>query len=216
MGPKGALAAQVGSGPDIIMGWNDDPFVYPDKLVDMTDLVENMGRAHGGWYDNARSYCYDQDVKRWVSLPVGCTGNAVNYRKSWVKEAGFNEFPKDLDGMLKLARVLEEERPSAGLFARPRGRRREQLDALDPVGVRRQAGQPRQLDRDQLRPKRSTRSTTRASCRRRSSTASPAGTTPSNNKAFAGGQHRHDDERHQHLVQRQAKIRPTSSPTSRT
>ena len=108
MGPKGALAAQVGSGPDIIMGWNDDPFVYPDKLVDMTDLVENMGRAHGGWYDNARSYCYDQDVKRWVSLPVGCTGNAVNYRKSWVKEAGFNEFPKDLDGMLKLARVLKK------------------------------------------------------------------------------------------------------------
>src|SRR3982075_1422006 len=27
--PKAALAAQVGSGPDIIMGWNDDPFVYP-------------------------------------------------------------------------------------------------------------------------------------------------------------------------------------------
>jgi multiple sugar transport system substrate-binding protein len=90
------------------MGWNDDPFVYPDKLVDMTDVVENLGRAHGGWYDNARSYCYDQDVKRWVSLPVGCTGNALNYRKSWVKEAGFNEFPKDLDGMLKLARVLKK------------------------------------------------------------------------------------------------------------
>jgi multiple sugar transport system substrate-binding protein len=108
MGPKGALAAQVGSGPDIIMGWNDDPFVYPDKLVDMTDLVENMGRAHGGWYDNARSYCYDQDVKRWVSLPIGCTGNALNYRKSWVKEAGFNEFPKDLDGLLKLARALKK------------------------------------------------------------------------------------------------------------
>ena len=46
--PKAALAAQVGSGPDIVMGWNDDPFVYPDKLVDMTDLVEYMGKAHGG------------------------------------------------------------------------------------------------------------------------------------------------------------------------
>ena len=46
--PKAALAAQVNSGPDIIMGWNDDPFLYPDKLVDMTDIAESMGRAHGG------------------------------------------------------------------------------------------------------------------------------------------------------------------------
>ena len=106
--PKAALAAQVGSGPDIIMGWNDDPFVYPDKLVDMSDVVEYMGRAHGGYYDNARSYCYDTDVKRWVALPIGCTGNALNYRKSWAREAGFNEFPKDLDGMLKMARNLKK------------------------------------------------------------------------------------------------------------
>ncbi len=106
--PKAALAAQVGSGPDIIMGWNDDPFVYPDKLVDMSDVVDHMGKTHGGWYDNARSYCYDQDVKRWVALPVGCTGNAINYRKSWAKEAGFNEFPKDLDGLLKLARGMKK------------------------------------------------------------------------------------------------------------
>jgi multiple sugar transport system substrate-binding protein len=106
--PKAALAAQVGSGPDIIMGWNDDPFVYPDKLVDMSDLVDHMGKAHGGWYDNARQYCYDTDVKRWVAFPVGCTGNAVNYRKSWMREAGFNEFPKDLDGMLKLSRALKK------------------------------------------------------------------------------------------------------------
>ena len=90
------------------MGWNDDPFVYPDKLVDMSDLVDHMGRTHGGWYDNARSYCFDQDVKRWVALPVGCTGNAINYRVKWMHEAGFNEFPKDLDGFLKLARGLKK------------------------------------------------------------------------------------------------------------
>jgi multiple sugar transport system substrate-binding protein len=47
-------------------------------------------------------------VKRWVAFPIGCTGNAINYRKSWAKEAGFNEFPKDLDGMLKLARGMKK------------------------------------------------------------------------------------------------------------
>jgi multiple sugar transport system substrate-binding protein len=106
--PKAALAAQVGSGPDIIMGWNDDPFVYPDKLVDMTDLADYMGKVHGGYFDTGRSYCYDPDVKRWVSMPIGVTGNALVYRKSWAKEAGYSEFPKDLDNMLKLARGLKK------------------------------------------------------------------------------------------------------------
>ena len=106
--PKAALAAQVGSGPDLIMGWNDDPFVYPDKLVDVTDLAEYMGKAHGGYYDAAHTYCYDPEVKRWVALPIGVTGNALVYRRSWAKEAGFNEFPKDLDGMLKLSRALKK------------------------------------------------------------------------------------------------------------
>jgi multiple sugar transport system substrate-binding protein len=106
--PKAALAAQVGSGPDIIMGWNDDPFVYPDKLVDMSDLAEYLGKAHGGYFDTARTYCYDPEVKRWVSQPIGVTGNALVYRKSYAKEAGFSEFPKDFDGMLKLARGLKK------------------------------------------------------------------------------------------------------------
>ena len=34
--PKAAVAANVGSGPDIIIGWFDDPFQYPDKLVDVS------------------------------------------------------------------------------------------------------------------------------------------------------------------------------------
>nr|MCU0804633.1 ABC transporter substrate-binding protein [Burkholderiales bacterium] len=36
--PKAAVAANVGSGPDIIYGWFDDPHQYPDKLVDVTDI----------------------------------------------------------------------------------------------------------------------------------------------------------------------------------
>ena len=30
--PKAAVAANVGSGPDMVMSWFDDPFQYPDKL----------------------------------------------------------------------------------------------------------------------------------------------------------------------------------------
>src|SRR2546430_17642226 len=33
--PKAALAANLGTGPDIIMGWYDDPHTNPQKLVDV-------------------------------------------------------------------------------------------------------------------------------------------------------------------------------------
>ena len=48
--PKAAVAANVGGGPDIIMGTLDDPFKFPDKLLDMTDLAEYLGAKFGGWY----------------------------------------------------------------------------------------------------------------------------------------------------------------------
>src|SRR3546814_635718 len=38
--PKTAVAANIGSGPDIILGWNDDPHQYPDKRLDLTDIAE--------------------------------------------------------------------------------------------------------------------------------------------------------------------------------
>ena len=41
--PKAAVAANVGAGPDIIMGTNDDPFKFSEKLLDVTDL--EIGRA---------------------------------------------------------------------------------------------------------------------------------------------------------------------------
>src|SRR3546814_6653634 len=54
--PKAAVAANVGSGPDIILGWFDDPHQYPDKLVPLTDLADYLGNKYGGWYDAAQRY----------------------------------------------------------------------------------------------------------------------------------------------------------------
>ena len=38
--PKAAVAANIGSGPDIIIGTYEDAHQYPDKLVDVTDLCQ--------------------------------------------------------------------------------------------------------------------------------------------------------------------------------
>src|SRR5204862_7561271 len=70
--PKAAVAANVGSGPDIILGWYDDAHLYPDKLVDLTDLATWVGRRNGGWYPIAERY--GKKDNRRIGLPLGPPG----------------------------------------------------------------------------------------------------------------------------------------------
>src|ERR1700753_1203537 len=46
--PKPPVPANVGSGPDIILSTNDDANLYPDKLLDVTDLANYLGGKYGG------------------------------------------------------------------------------------------------------------------------------------------------------------------------
>jgi multiple sugar transport system substrate-binding protein len=103
--PKAAVAANVGSGPDIIIGTNDDPHQYPTKLLDLTDVAEYLGKKYGGWYDMFRQYGMSNG--RWIALPQGAGQGAVVYRESHVKAAGFSGIPRDLDGFLKLCQALK-------------------------------------------------------------------------------------------------------------
>jgi multiple sugar transport system substrate-binding protein len=110
--PKAAVAANVGSGPDIMFVWFDDPFQYPDKLLDVTDLATSLGDKYGGWYDGPKSYATRDG--RFIGLPLAVIGNAICYRESWVKEAGFAEFPKDTGGLLELCKALKAKGHPAG------------------------------------------------------------------------------------------------------
>src|SRR5690349_20669266 len=71
--PKAAVAANTGAGPDIILGWFDDPHQYPDKLVDLSELAGYIGKKYGGWYDVCQRYG-TRDGK-WIALPLGVIGN---------------------------------------------------------------------------------------------------------------------------------------------
>ncbi len=102
--PKAAVAANVGSGPDIIIGWFDDPHQYPDKLVDLTDVAEYLGGKYGGWYPVAERYGKKGD--RWIGLPLGAAGACMVYRQSWVQEAGYETFPTDYQEVLECAKKL--------------------------------------------------------------------------------------------------------------
>ncbi|MEX0758196.1 MAG: extracellular solute-binding protein, partial [Tistlia sp.] len=111
--PKAAVAANVGDGPDIIVGWFDDPHQYPDKLVDLTDLAGYLGNKYGGWYPVAERYATRDG--RWIGLPLGAAGACMVYRQSWVQEAGFEEFPRDYQEVLKCAQALKKNNRPMGM-----------------------------------------------------------------------------------------------------
>jgi multiple sugar transport system substrate-binding protein len=110
--PKAAVAANVGAGPDLIIGTLDDPHKFPDKLIDMTDLAEYLGAKYGGWYDVCKRY--GMRGERWIALPQGAPGGCMNYRVSHMRAAGFEEFPKDTAGFLKLCQNLKAKGTPAG------------------------------------------------------------------------------------------------------
>ena len=103
--PKAAVAANVGSGPDIIIGTFEDAHQYPDKLVDVTDLCNYLGGKYGGWYDVCKTYCTSK--AKWIAVPMGAAGACLVYRESAMKAAGFETFPKDTAGFLKLCQALK-------------------------------------------------------------------------------------------------------------
>ncbi|HVL59621.1 MAG TPA: ABC transporter substrate-binding protein [Burkholderiaceae bacterium] len=111
--PKAAVAANIGSGPDIVLSTNDDANLYPEKLVDVTDLADYLGRKYGGWYPVCEQYLRP-DGKNWIGIPLGAAGNALVYRISQVKAAGFDKFPEDTDGFLKLMQALKAKGTPGG------------------------------------------------------------------------------------------------------
>ena len=112
--PKAAVAANTGAGPDIILSTNDDANLYPEKLLDVTDLAEYLGRKYGGWYPAVEAYL-KPDGKKWIGLGLGAAGSYMVYRESHMKAAGFDSFPKDTDGFLKLLRALAAKGTPGGM-----------------------------------------------------------------------------------------------------
>ncbi|MBV9811312.1 MAG: carbohydrate ABC transporter substrate-binding protein [Acetobacteraceae bacterium] len=106
--PQTAVAANTGAGPDVIIGWPDDPHLYADKLTDLSDIAEYLGKKYGGWYFLADKYGKRWGTNNWIALPMGGSGGPVVYRESWVKQAGFDRIPDDLDQFLTLCRNLQK------------------------------------------------------------------------------------------------------------
>jgi multiple sugar transport system substrate-binding protein len=112
--PKAAVAANTGAGPDIILSTNDDANLYPEKLLDVTDLCEYLGKKYGGWYPACEAFLRP-DGKRWLGVALGSAGAMMVYRESMLKAAGIDSFPKNTDDFLKMFKALHAKGTPGGM-----------------------------------------------------------------------------------------------------
>jgi multiple sugar transport system substrate-binding protein len=109
-----AVTANTGAGPDIIMGFSDAPHIYVDKLVEVSDIAEYLGRKYGGWMFAAEKLGKRHGTNNWIGLPIGGTAGPLVWRKSAVNQVGFQTPPNDLPGFLDLCRKLRQANRPAG------------------------------------------------------------------------------------------------------
>src|SRR5438132_7588535 len=105
--PRIAAAVQSGSGADIFNFQYNWPHLYQNAVVDVSDLASALGKAEGGFYEVWAPSC--EVNGKWLSVPHSIVGNAVAYRKSWLKEVGFDKFPKTFEELRKAGAALEKK-----------------------------------------------------------------------------------------------------------
>ncbi len=112
--PKASVAANVGSGPDIVWGLFSLPHLFPDQCLDLTDVAEDLGKRYGGWIPAAEKYGINNG--KWIGIPICFGGNYINYRNSALEEAGFSDgVPEDNAGFLELCKALNGVGKPAGM-----------------------------------------------------------------------------------------------------
>ena len=90
-------AIQSGTGPDIIMLVGTWPQLYTESVADVSDVVDEIARAQGGYYDIARVIATVGN--KWIGVPWSTGGGLLTYRKSWFEEIGYGDgkFPQTWD-----------------------------------------------------------------------------------------------------------------------
>jgi multiple sugar transport system substrate-binding protein len=89
--PRATAAIQAGAGPDLMMAFNSQTYLYGNSVVDMTEMAEGLSKREGGLYKYARVNCSDGKV--FFSMPWAVIGAEITYRKSWFDELGVTSFP---------------------------------------------------------------------------------------------------------------------------
>jgi multiple sugar transport system substrate-binding protein len=98
-------AIQSGTGPDVICALNLAPQLYPESIVDVSDIAEKIGKEHGGFYNASRLVA--NNGKKWLGIPWCILGNQNAYRKSWFDAIGLTKFPATWDEYRAAGKTLK-------------------------------------------------------------------------------------------------------------
>ena len=75
-----------------------DPHLYGNKLLDVTDIANELDTAWGGWFDVAKQAGIVNG--QWKALMLGQAPAAWNWRPDFFTSAGVTKFPDTFDELL--------------------------------------------------------------------------------------------------------------------
>src|SRR5260221_9183065 len=88
-----AVTSNSGAGPDIIIGFSDAPHIYVDKLIELTDVADYLGKRYGGWRPLAQKSGQRSKSDAWIGLPFGATAGPPHNRKRGPQSVGSDKVP---------------------------------------------------------------------------------------------------------------------------
>jgi len=109
-----AVTANTGAGPDMIIGFGDAPHIFAEKLIELSDVAEYLGKRYGGWMAVGEKYGKKHGTNNWIGLPFGGTAGPLVWRKSAMNQVGYEKPPQDLPGFLELSKKLKAAGKPAG------------------------------------------------------------------------------------------------------
>ena len=110
--PKASVSANTGQGPDLVWGLHSLPQLFPEKVIEMNDVADYLGKKYGGWTSAGEITC--KQGNKWLGIPVASIGGYLNYRISSLQKAGFKEVPQDFPGFLDLCKALKKNNTPSG------------------------------------------------------------------------------------------------------
>jgi multiple sugar transport system substrate-binding protein len=97
--------SETGSGADVTMMFFLLPFLFDEKLLDVSDIAEEAGKKQGGWYDSAREAGIVNG--KWKVIPFSNIGQLMNWRTDWFAEVGVKQFPETWEELYEVGKKLK-------------------------------------------------------------------------------------------------------------
>ena len=100
-----STATETGSGADVTMIFLLYPFLFDDKLMDVSDIADDIGKKQGGWYDAAKEAGIVNG--KWKAVPHSNIGQLMNWRTDYFKEVGVTKFPASWEELYEVGKKLK-------------------------------------------------------------------------------------------------------------